>query len=196
MEEPQFELGSVVPTKHRSEDETLECFKKAHQDIFSRLPMGRRVVRSVHSDNEKSAIFGKLMQYIRDNHWRQSRTEPYDHNGNARAEGRNRRLKFVWKAYLLHATGGRMYYRQCWGNFARYASEALMQSPAAGKKSPAERGGVRVMDIEKDGHVPGAKCYFWVPREQRDANDDVPGRLKAGSLYGQDSQNRCLVGTE
>ena len=33
------------------------------------------------------------------------------------------------------------------------------------------------MDIEKDGHVPGAKCYFWVPGEQRDANDDVPGRL-------------------
>ena len=139
--------------------------------------MNRRVVRSVHSDNEKSAIFGKLMQYIRDNHWRQSRTEPYDHNGNARAEGRNRRLKFVWKAYLVHATGGRMYYRQCWGNFARYASEALMQSPAAGEESPAERGGVRVMDIEKDGHVPGAKCHFWVPREQRDANNDVPGRL-------------------
>ena len=40
-------------------------------------------------------------------------------------------------------------------------------------------------DIEKDGHVPGAKCHFLVPREHRDANDDVPGRLEIWAGFSE-----------
>jgi len=82
-----------------------------------------------------------------------------------------------------------MYYRKCWGNFARHANEALDQSPTAGSKSPAERGGIKVMDIEKDGHVPGAKCFYWAAKEQRDANDDVPGRLAYWAGFSEQVPN-------
>ena len=105
MEEAQHELGSVVPCKTRSEDEALASFHEAMADILSRLPLEKRVVRSVHSDNEKASVFGKLMHFIREKHWHKTLTEPYDHNGNARLEGRNRRLKRVWRAFLMTATG-------------------------------------------------------------------------------------------
>ena len=58
MEEAQHELGSVIPCKTRSEDEALACFHEAMADIMSRLPLEKRVVRSVHSDNEKASVFG------------------------------------------------------------------------------------------------------------------------------------------
>ena len=71
-----------------------------------------------------------------------------------------------------------MYYRACWGNFARYASnEAMLNMPVAGKLSPIQRAGGTATDLEEVGHVPGAKCTYWLPQERRSDRDDVPGRI-------------------
>ena len=69
MECRQYDLGYILPQKSRSQDDAVEAFKECIQHIFRMLPVDKRKVRTAHSDNEKSFVFGKLGQYIRDNHW-------------------------------------------------------------------------------------------------------------------------------
>ena len=123
-------------------------------------------------------IGAELHQYILDNHWNQTRTEGYDHNAAARVENRNKRVKKQRRRFLLHATGGRMFYQQYWGNFARYSNTVMLNTPVAGDKSPLQRTGIGARDLRKHGHVPGTKCTYWIAPERRQAGDDVPGRLR------------------
>ena len=113
VDEATHDLGYIIPTASRSGADTLQNFKVAVQKIFAMVPKEKRFIKCVHSDMEKSVIGAELHQYILDNHWNQTRTEGYDHNAAARVENRNKRVKKQWRKFLLHATGGRMFYQQC-----------------------------------------------------------------------------------
>ena len=160
VDEATHDLGYIIPTASRSGADTLQNFKVAVQKIFAMVPKEKRFIKCVHSDMEKSVIGAELHQYILDNHWNQTRTEGYDHNAAARVENRNKRVKKQWRKFLLHATGGRMFYQQCWGNFARYSNTVMLNTPVAGDKSPLQRTGIGARDLRKHGHVPGAKCTY------------------------------------
>ena len=104
VDEATHDLGYLIPTKTRDSKMTLENFKVAIQQIFAMVPEAKRKIKAVHSDMEKSFIGGDLAKYILDNHWNQTETEGYDCNAAARIENRNKRLKRIWRSFLLHAT--------------------------------------------------------------------------------------------
>ena len=178
VDEATHDLGYLLPCKSRGEEEALDSFLKCIQKIMAKLPKEKRVVKTVHSDIESSVVGAKVARYIKDKQWNQTNTAGYDSNANARVENRIKRVKRLFRAYLLQATGGRMYYQKCWGNFARYASnEVMLHTPVAGDMTPIERAGGEGVDLSKHGHVPGARCTYWVHKSKRDANEDVPGRV-------------------
>jgi hypothetical protein len=74
VSEATHNLGYLVPTKGRDGPEALQAFQKCVQQIFRRLPVGKRHITRVHSDQEKSILGGELRNYIQQKGWWQTTT--------------------------------------------------------------------------------------------------------------------------
>jgi hypothetical protein len=133
-----------------------------------RLPRDKRHISRVHSDQEKAILGGELNNYIQQKGWWQTSTEGYDSNGNSRVEGRNAQVRALMRPAMVTATGGNSYSQEIWDELAMHGSNTiLLNTPCAGGKSPIEKTGGTNMDLEKESHVPGAKCIYYEAKERR-----------------------------
>ena len=92
------------PVKSHSGDDAVDAFKECEFRLSMIFPPGKFKLSRVHSDCELSLI-GPLNSYLKERQIWPTRTEGYDHNGNAVVESRDRVLLKGLRCALLTAAG-------------------------------------------------------------------------------------------
>ena len=113
-----------------------------------------KVTVHFHTDMDKS-FKGDVEAYCLDRPWIQTMTEGYDSNSSSIVEGRNKKLETTLRAILISATGGRQTYEELWDVGMDHACDIVNHMPEAGKKTPAEKAGADVLDIDTMVEVHG-----------------------------------------
>ena len=168
------------PVKSHSGDDTIAAFEECEFQISRMFAPGKFKISRVHSDCEPSLI-GPLARKLKLRGIWPTKTEGYDHNGNAVIEGRNKLVQRGIRSVLITATGGRNRYTDVWGSSLVHINDCINHTSYAGEKSPVESAGGDPVDLESDdSHVYGALTIHFEAKERRDAKLDSPGRI---SMY-------------
>ena len=89
----------------------------------------------------------------KDNNWRSTVSQEYDHDGNHRIEQRNRRLRDSVRTILYDMTGGRLQYQELGPMVKRIASKLRNHIPMAGDKTPVQKAGGKPIDVIKHAYL-------------------------------------------
>ena len=161
------------PVKSHSGDDAIAAFNECEFRISLMFPPGEFKLARVHSDCEPSLI-GPLCKLLKSRGIWPTRTEGYDHNGNAVVENRNRTLLKGLRATLYTATGGRSRYTDLWGTGIVHINDCVNHTSHAGEPSPVENCGGESVDLEADDSgVYGCIVKFFRSKERRDGKLDA-----------------------
>ena len=161
------------PVKSHSGDDAIAAFNECEFRISLMFPPGEFKLARVHSDCEPSLI-GPLCKLLKSRGVWPTRTEGYDHNGNAVVENRNRTLLKGLRATLYTATGGRSRYTDLWGTGIVHINDCVNHTSHAGEPSPVENCGGESVDLESDDSgVYGCIVKFFRSKERRDGKLDA-----------------------
>ena len=137
-------LGWLGGVKSHAGPEMLRVFREgvrqlkvAHQKAG---PNEKEVVR-IHTDGEKGLAKADVADYIRDQGWQHTVTDPHAHNQNARIESSNDKVQSLARAALLAATGASIQSEELWPEASKFARETANFQPEAGQLSPWEQAG-------------------------------------------------------
>ena len=171
-------VGWYKPVKSHSGEDAIEAFKECEFRVSMMFPPGEFKLARVHSDCEPSLI-GPLADYLKSKGVWPTRTEGYDHNGNAIVENRNRTMMKGLRTVLYTATCGRSRYNEVWGTAVVHINDCVNHTSHAGESSPVENCGGEPIDLESDEFgVYGSLVRFYRAKERRD------GKLDSTCCFG------------
>jgi len=175
-------FGKFRPQIKRNSAETLATVKEimaqwrlAYQD--------ESIIVRVHSDGEESIKDGTVAQWLRDQTYVTTTSEPYTSNAAARVENRNRKLQEMARAMLIDAAGTTQTAVELWGEAMRHASEAVNYQPEGGARSPWEKAGNEKVDVLGEYHPFGSEVIYHI-----DAKD--PKRV--GNKFAERGQRGAI----
>jgi len=161
--------GNTQLQKTRTSKETLESLKemvRAYRVAVGDAWNPKKFIIRFHHDDDTS-FKGEVKEWVRDKLWEDSDTGGYASNKNARAEGRIKKVRRMFRAMLLTATGGTGKYTQLWGYGYRQAHRLVNQNQEAGKQTPDERLKGSAGNVNHAQHVFGAACTWLEPKAKR-----------------------------
>jgi hypothetical protein len=136
--------------KGKSASVALEAFKNGIGAMRQLMSKERKIVCRCHSDCDKS--YTEITEYCRENGWKRTETEGYDHDGNQSAEKGVRAMREAVRVQLLDATGGRAQYRELVIPAMEHAADVQNHLRSAGLngKTAVERAGGKPIDIDEE----------------------------------------------
>lgn len=134
--------------------EMMAMWRAAYQD--------ESIIVRVHSDGEESIKDGTVAQWLRDQTYVVTTSEPYTSNAAARVENRNRKLQEMARAMLIDAAGTTQTAVELWGEAMRHASEAINYQPEGGARSPWEKAGNAKVNVIDEYYPFGSEVIYHI----------------------------------
>ena len=166
VKDRNYGLKWAVAMKDKSAKSVLKALRICISKIrLMASAANQQVVRiQCHADYDKS-YEAEVKQYIEEQPWLGTRTQGYDHGGNAAVERDIKMMRGHNRTLLLEVTGGRLQYRELTVQAALHSTKLSNYLSHAGKETPVQKAGGRKIGVLENVQIFGSRAVAYLPKD-------------------------------